>query len=127
MPTDGHKITREDLERTLEIHKQTVELQILISQNQEKLVERQDLFREEMKEFKERLEKLEEHFSNGFKAEIKEHIEEHLNNITANYLSKVLEKMDVMERRSWQQTWLWAGIAFFTLTTAISIIIELLT
>lgn len=82
-------VTRADLEKQLEIHAKAVELQLLLSQQQEKI-----------------LDKLESHEKVCRDA-------------------KVL--IEEINKRTWQQSWLYWGLIILMLGTCASVVIELLT
>lgn len=82
------RVTRADLDRQLEVHTKTIELQILLSQQQEKILERLDTNQESCQ--------------------------------------KALDKIEIIERRTWKQNWLFWGLIGSMLTAATSIIIKLL-
>jgi hypothetical protein len=111
-------VTRADLDKTLEVHAKAIELQILISQQQERIVEKQDSMEGE-------IEKLNGHFSNGFKQDIKDHITKELST-TLGKLNTALEEMNkllgAINDRGWKQQWMWAGITLFTIANAIGLI-----
>lgn len=85
----NEQVTRADLNKQLEIHAKTIELQVLISQQQEKLLEKLD----------------------GNAASWKE-------------IKKMVEEIN---KRTWQQTWLFWGLIVLLVTTCIGIVIELVT
>lgn len=91
MPTENpnDQVTRADLEKQLEIHAKTIELQLLLSQQQEKILEKLDSH---------------EQAQESIKTTIKE-----------------------INKRTWQQTWLYWGLIALMLGTCISVVIELLT
>lgn len=53
------KVTRADLDKQLEVHAKTIELQVLLSQQQEKILEKLDGNAESHKELKETIDKIE--------------------------------------------------------------------
>jgi len=157
-------LTKRDLEKTLEAHAKAIELQILISQQQNKLLEQLDYCREKIKE-------IDAHFTNGFRSELKEHthqevlvIKEILDGLVAKLekkedradercgectetfskgidahntqiretLQSILEiskeiqtQLEEVDRRSWQQMWVWGSIALFTLVNAVILVVGL--
>lgn len=170
-PRSGDDITKQDLERNLESYAKTIELQILISQQQNRLVEQISLCLEKIKD-------IDAHFSNGFRSELKIHMTQEIRNIkevltemkakmekgeensdercracvssfnegvtvhderaveilksgiekTEELREKIetlQEKIEEIDRRSWQQMWIWGGIALFTLVNAVILIVGL--
>ena len=85
-PNDS--VTRADLDKQLEVHAKTIELQLLISQQQEKIIEK---------------------------------LEEHEAIYTAN--KGILE---IIDRRTWKQGWLFWGLLGSVLSTAATMIVKLL-
>jgi len=141
MPRSNYDLTKQDLEKTLEAHAKTIELQILISQQQNKLEEHLALCLEKVKE-------IDTHFSNGFRSEIKNHISQEIRDVRTvldeirtglektegaldlmkavqEKIEAVQEKIEEIDRRTWQQMWIWGGIALFTLANAVILIIGL--
>jgi hypothetical protein len=134
MPKSNDDLTKQDLEKTLEAHAKTIELQILISQQQNKLEEHLALCLEKVKE-------IDTHFSNGFRSEIKNHISQEIRDIRTtleeirtklgktegalDLMKAVQEKIEEIDRRTWQQMWIWGGIALFTLANAVILIVGL--
>ena len=161
---NDNDLTKQDLEKTLEAHAKTIELQILVSQQQNKLIEQIEFCQEKLKE-------IDAHFSNGFRSELKNHttqevrdVKETLGEIKAKLekteenavdrcrscsdvfvngitghddnneysLKNVLEivkatqeQIEEIDRRSWQQMWIWGGIAVFTLVNAVILVVGL--
>lgn len=117
MPRDD--LTKHDLEKTLEAHAKAIELQILISQQQNKLLE-------QLSQCKEEIEKVNGHFTNGFRSELKEHTHDEVESVR-EVLKEVKIQLGELERRSWQQMWIWGGIVLFTLANAVMMVIGMLT
>jgi len=161
---NDNDLTKQDLEKTLEAHAKTIELQILVSQQQNELIEQIEFCQEKLKE-------IDAHFSNGFRSELKNHttqevrdVKETLGEIKAKLekteenavdrcrscsdvfvngitghddnnessLKNVLEivkatqeQIEEIDRRSWQQMWIWGGIAVFTLVNAVILVVGL--
>jgi len=114
MSNDDEPVTKTDLEKTLEVHAKAIELQILISQQQEKIIDRQSSMEKV-------LEKVNDHFANGFKQDIKDHITEEVGKLNTT-LVKTNEILTAINERGWKQTWMWAGITLFTIANAIGLI-----
>ena len=89
MPNPNEKVTRADLEKQLEVHAKTIELQILLSQQNEQILEKMGEHEKICKENK-----------------------------------AILE---MLERRTWKQNWLFIGLMILMFTTCVGIVIELLT
>jgi len=110
-------------QKWLQIYAKAIELQILNSKQQEQILENQDRTLV-------LLEKIESHFSNGFRSELKDHTTEQVKEIKDSLgetLVAIQEKAEEIDRRTWQQGWIWGGIALFTLANAVMMIINWLT
>jgi len=143
-----NELTKQDLEKTLEAHAKAIELQILISQQQQKLIEEINSCRESIKV-------IELHFTNGFRSDIKNHTheqvqevkeilkevggklekieemvpategnEERLKSIEKN-VNDLKEGVDDLQGSSWKQWWLFGGIALFSIVNAVLTIVAL--
>lgn len=104
MPHDNpnDQVTRADLERQLEVHAKTIELQILISQQQEKIFERLSSL-EELKESVEQQERALEKLS---------------------FLEELKEAVETIERRTWKQGWLFWGLIGLLTSSIIGVLID---
>ena len=80
-PNDA--VTRADLNQQLEIHAKTIELQVLLSKQQEEILDQIDTC-----------------------------VEDH----------KRIKTLDILERRTWKQGWLFWGMIFSLITTAATVI-----
>jgi len=112
--SNDEPVTKTDLEKTLEVHAKAIELQILISQQQEKIIDRQSSMERV-------LERVDDHFANGFKQDIKDHIATELGKLGTT-LEKTNTLLESIDKRGWKQTWMWAGITLFTIANAIGLI-----
>jgi len=81
-PNDA--VTRADLNQQLEIHAKTIELQVLLSKQQEEILDQIDTC-----------------------------VEDH---------KKIKRALDILERRTWKQGWLFWGMIFSLITTAATVI-----
>ena len=161
---NDNDLTKQDLEKTLEAHAKTIELQILVSQQQNELIEQITFCQEKLKE-------IDAHFSNGFRSDIKTHMSQEVRDVKSTLgeikaklekteenavdrcrscsdvfvngitghddnnessLKNVLEivkatqeQIEEIDRRSWQQMWIWGGIAVFTLVNAVILVVGL--
>lgn len=161
---NDNDLTKQDLEKTLEAHAKTIELQILVSQQQNELIEQITFCQEKLKE-------IDAHFSNGFRSDIKTHMSQEVRDVKSTLgeikaklekteenavdrckscsdvfvngitghddnsessLDNILEivkatqgQIEEIDRRSWQQMWIWGGIALFTLANAVILVVGL--
>lgn len=132
------ELTKHDLEKTLEAHAKAIELQILISQQQNNLLE-------QLQEVKTKAEEILRHFSNGFKSELKQHMHDEVDGlrrdldrlekeaVKTNEQTQVLvdrhdtetttelksleerlgsmdKKLEELDKRTWRQHWLYWGL-----------------
>jgi len=81
-PNDA--VTRADLNQQMEIHAKTIELQVLLSKQQEEILDQIDTC-----------------------------VEDH---------KKIKRTLDILERRTWKQGWLFWGMIFSLMTTAATVI-----
>ena len=83
-PNPNDTVTRADLNQQLEIHAKTIELQVLLSQQQEDILQK-------------------------------------LSNCVDDH-RKMNKALDILERRSWKQGWLFWGMIFSLITTAATLL-----
>ena len=86
---NDNDLTKQDLEKTLEAHAKTIELQILVSQQQNELIEQIEFCQEKLKE-------IDAHFSNGFRSELKNHTTQEVRDVkeTLGEIKAKLEKTE---------------------------------
>jgi len=104
-------------QKWLQIYAKAIELQILNSKQQEQMLENQG-------KMLAMLEKIEAHFSNGFRSEIKKHVEEQTKSVLEP-IQGVQEEVKEVKESIGRQWWLWGGIALFTIANVIATIISL--
>jgi predicted phage-related endonuclease len=138
--SSNEKITRADLDATLETHRKSIELQILIAEQLSKIIEKQESFQEDLHKVEERVNEINKHLTNGLKDDIKEHTEKciekcdvEIKKIITDHddevrvaLAEIKKMSTLINDRGWKQAWLWGGILVFTLTSALSLIIKML-
>lgn len=104
-------------QKWLQIYAKAIELQILHSKQGEQMLENQV-------KILALLEKIEAHFTNGFRSEIKAFMREEIKAVTTPVKS-IEEKVEDIQGSIWKQWWLWGGITLFTLVNAIITIVSL--